>query len=208
MFKGPLIVKIIIGLLISYIMYLVAKHYYYKYNVIEYKEFIKNETLFDEDYVSVVDRSEIFDPSVNFSISWKMKIANIPSNFLWNSSYDQGKPIIMNGGCPNIYYKPVDNILTFEFEMLDTQLQPLYKNIYLKDVPVQTWFTIVVVVESRRANIFLNGDLKYSYLLPTVPLKPKGQFKLGSINNNFLGKINNVVYYNYPMDINEAQSIK
>jgi hypothetical protein len=207
MFKGPLIIKVIVASLVLYILYRITKHYHHKHNNIKYKTILKTETLFDEDYVSVVNRSDIFKPNVNFTISWKMRIANIPPNFLWKSSYKQSKPIILNGGCPDIYYKPDKNVIIIKYQMMDNKLNTVYKDLVIKNIPLQRWNNFVIILESRKVNIYMNNELQYSYHLPTVPMEPTGQFKMGSVNNNFLGKINNVVYHNYSLNMNEVKSI-
>ena len=91
--------------------------------------------------------------------------------------------------------------------MMDNKLNTVYKDLVIKNIPLQRWNNFVIILESRKVNIYMNNELQYSYHLPTVPMEPTGQFKMGSVNNNFLGKINNVVYHNYSLNMNEVKSI-
>jgi hypothetical protein len=201
--KGATIIKSILFIVISYVSYRLFKYYYFKDNSATQKTLIDNEIHFIEDLKMVVNRTDLFKPNLNFTLSWKMKINNIPSNFIWNSSFQKNKPIILNGGCPNIYYNPSQNKLLIQFTYLNTHMQPMFKDIYLKEIKVQKWIHFIVVVKSRQINIFEDGELKYSYLLETVPIMPEGSLEMGQKNNNFLGKIKELVYYNYPLKMNE-----
>jgi hypothetical protein len=201
--KGAIIIKSILFIVISYVSYRLLKYYYFIDNSLVQKTLLNNETHFVEEFKQVINRIDLFKPNLNFSLSWKMKINNIPSNFIWNSSFQKNKPIILNGGCPNIYYNPSQNKLLIQFKYLDTHMQPVFKDIFLKEIKVQKWSHFVIVVKGRQVNIFEDGELKYSYLLGTVPIMPEGSLEMGQKNNNFLGKVKNLVYYNYPLKMNE-----
>lgn len=199
-------VKIIIFLILIYAIYY-AYTYYRSDKETTQKTLINKETQFIETYKTVINRGEIFKPNVNFTLSWNMKILNMPSNFVWNSSVRKNKPIVINGGCPDIYYNPFNNQLLIMFQFLDTHSMTMPKTITIKDVPVQSWVNYVLVVKGRQINFYMNGQLKHSHLLENVPMKQQGGLKFGEINNNFLGFVNNFVYYNYPLKMNEVQSI-
>jgi hypothetical protein len=201
--KGIIIIKSIFFIVICYALYHLFKYYYFKDNSTTQKTLIKNETHFAEDFKKVINRADIFKPNLNFTLSWKMKINNIPSNFIWNSSFQNNKPIILNGGCPNIYYNPSENKLLIQFTYLDTHMQPMFKDIYITEIKIQKWVHYVITVKGRQVNIFEDGELKYSYLLATIPIMPEASLEMGQKNNNFLGKVKDIVYYNYPLKMNE-----
>ena len=199
-------VKIIIILIVIYAVYYAYK-YYNNNNEETQKILINKETQFIETYKTVINRGEIFRPNVNFTLAWDMKILNMPSNFVWNSSVRKNKPIALNGGCPDIYYNAYENELQIMFHILDTHSMTIPKTISIKDVPVQSWVNFVLVVKGRQINFYINGELKQSHLLENVPLKQESGLRFGEINNNFLGFINNFVYYNYPLKMNQVQSL-
>ena len=132
-----------------------------------------------------------------------MEVLNIPSNFIWKSSFTKNKPIIANGGSPNIYYNPSKNELVIKFEMLDTNNMPFYKDIIIKNIKLQSWHEYTLVAKGRNISFYIDKQLEYSYILPGVPILQKGGLKLGERNNNFLGKVANVIYYNYPLAMNQ-----
>lgn len=199
-----IVIRIIAFIIIGYLIYYVVKHYFNKNNNNQIT-LLDQITYFDESYSNSIKRTDIFPPNVNYSISWKMKVSNIPSNFIWKSSFTKSKPIIQNGGSPNIYYNPSDNTLIIKFELLDTNSAPFYKDIVIKNIKLQKWNSYVLVAKGRNISFYINGLLEYSYLLPAVPLIQKGNLKFGEKENNFLGKIANVVYYNYPLEMNQIK---
>ena len=91
--------------------------------------------------------------------------------------------------------------------MLDTHSMTFPKTIKITDIPVQSWVNYALVVKGRQVNFYINGELKHSQLMENVPLKQNGALRFGTINNNFLGHVNNFVYYNYPLKMDEVQSI-
>lgn len=202
--EKSIVIKIIAFILFGYISYKVVKYYFNRENDSE-RTLINQVTDFDESYSQIINRNDIFEPSANFSISWTMKVLNIPSNFIWKSSYTKNKPIILNGGCPNIYYNPAKNIIIIKFEMLNTNNTSFYKDIIIKNIKVQMWNKYILTVKGRNIAFYINGNLEYSYLLPTVPLTQKGSLKLGEQENNFLGKVTEVIYYNYPLQMNQIK---
>lgn len=205
--KGQMVVKAIAGIIAMYICYRIFMYYYYKDYSDTQKVLIDKPTHFIETFKKVINRSEIFKPNVNFSLSWKMKILNIPSNFAWNSSVRKNKPIALNGGCPDIFYNPHTNELIIIFELLDTHSMSVPKTIKIKDIPVQSWVNYALIVKGRQVMFYINGELKHSELMENVPTKQTGAFRFGTINNNFLGHVDNFVYYNYPLKMDEVQSI-
>lgn len=201
-----MVIKIIIIFIIlcaSYYVYL----YYKKDNIKNKKILIHNKTQFVETYKRVINRNEIFKPNINFTLSWDMKILNIPSNFNWKSSIRNNKPIVLNGGCPNIYYNAYNNQLIITFQFLDTHSMTIPKTIVLDNIPVQSWVNYSIIVKGRHVMIYMNNHLEKSYLLENIPIKQEGGLVFGAINNNFLGFINNFTYYNYPLKMNEIESI-
>lgn len=199
------VMYIISFFIIACIIYIVFK-YFLTRTIETQKQLLPKETLFDETYTKHINRNDIFPPSNNFSISWKMKVLNIPSNFVWNSSFKKNKPIIINGGCPNIYYNPSNNNLIIRFEMMDTNLNTLHKNITIKDITPQAWVKYTISVKGRNVSFYINGKLVYGYMLSSVPIKQVGTFKMGEKNNNFLGKMQDVIYYNYPLKMKEIDA--
>lgn len=203
---AEIIIKITVACLVIYLLYYAYRYYNPLSTVETSKTLVDKQILMDEDYHLTIKRSEIFDPNINMSLTWRMKIFNIPSNFLWKSSYRLEKLIFQNGNCFDVRYVPADNKLILRFNMINNNLENITKDLVIEDLPLQHWISIGLVVESRYVNLYLNGELKYSYKLPTVPVLPESNFEIGLHNNNFLGKVSNVVYHNKTLTMTEMKS--
>jgi hypothetical protein len=193
--------------LIVYIGFKLSIFYYNKYNKPEYIILLDKDIELDNSYSKVIPREDIFPASINFSLLWKMKVRNIPSNYLWASSFSENKTIILNGGCPDIFYKPSDNNLEIRFELADTSGIPTYYSITYDEVLPQSWMSFAIIVETRYVSLYANNKLVKSVKLPSVPIKQKGPLRIGFTDNNFLGLIKDIQYYNRPLLLNEIQII-
>ena len=136
-----------------------------------------------------------------FTLEFEIEIKNIPSNRLWQSSYDKLKPIMKFNYSPNVYYHPKDNYLDIVFNYQDNSYFENYKHIKISDIPIQRWNHIVIRCDNRDIVIYLNQEVVDVVKLPNVPKLKKRQIQLGEKNNNFLGKIKNLRYYDQPIDI-------
>lgn len=202
------IILLLVGALFCYMVYYGYSYYFNRdHRITESVTLIDKPEIFSENYSQIISRNDIFPPNIDFSISWKMKILNIPSNYLWASSFHNDKLIFRNGDCMDVFYNPANNLLKFKFNLIDSTNTNFIKEITLKDIPLQSWFQIYVVIESRYINLYMNKKLVKSYKLPTIPMLPKGDFQLGQVDKNFLGKIDEMVYHNYSVPMLEILNI-
>ena len=70
------------------------------------------------------------------------------------------------------------------------------ENININNIPIQKWLNIIVIVNGRNIDIFLNGKLYISKFLKTLPLIRKGKAILCP-NGGFDGYIGHSKYINY-----------
>ena len=73
-------------------------------------------------------------------------------------------------------------------------------------IPLQKWLNIVIIVENRDFDMFINGKLYKSLLLSVVPNIKTRKMTLCS-NNGFPGYISNIKYYNKAISQDEIISL-
>ena len=73
-------------------------------------------------------------------------------------------------------------------------------------IPLQKWLNIVIIVENRDFDMFINGKLYKSLLLSVVPNIKSRKMTLCS-NNGFPGYISNIKYYNKAISQDEIISL-
>ena len=59
----------------------------------------------------------------------------------------------------------------------------------VENVPLQAWFSVSITVFQRNLDIYINGRLVKSCVLPGVPREALGDITLGSATNGFSGKL-------------------
>jgi hypothetical protein len=65
----------------------------------------------------------------------------------------------------------------------------------VENVPIQTWFSVSVTVFQRNLDIYINGRLVKSCVLPGVPKPISGDLIIGDDNNGFSGSVCNIRTY-------------
>ena len=80
-----------------------------------------------------------------------------------------------------------------------------YHKLNINNLEIQKWINIVIVLENRNIDVYLNKQRYISSYLPNVPFIFNKNLYLGEKKNNFNGYLDNVKYFNYAL--NEAQII-
>ena len=134
-----------------------------------------------------------------------------------NSAYNKYTPIMDYGGKPTILYKADTNEVMITVKISDThesyQISDsleydddgnviIYKS---NDMKLQKWNNFVINYQEGIMDIFYNGDLVKS----VSNIVPYMTFDLLSVGNNpgVIGKVCNVMYYNYGLNIERIKYI-
>lgn len=168
---------------------------------------LKGTHQIDENFNLILNRKNLHIPNVNSTLEMNIKFLNIPSNFVWKSSYKNKKIILLNDNCPNIHYIPSQHLLIISYLTVDFNNNVISHNININNLPIQTWFKLVIVTNNRLVSIFNNEKLIKVSKLPNVPKLPINDLEIGSINQNFLGKLKDIKYYDYAMTKYEVANL-
>ena len=143
-------------------------------------------------------------PKLKMSMVMWLYIDNNSENSQWFSNFTGDKYIIDKKGGPSIMYQPYNNSIKVLVKIKDLR-QPIpneeSKNIELmektqeieiSDIKFQHWNQLVVVIDNRYVDTYLNATLVKSVLLDNVPIFNSGEIILGKPKHNpncFLGKL-------------------
>jgi hypothetical protein len=216
-------VVIIVIMIIIFIILSVAFYYYYwlpnKSNVKKYQiPLITTETIFDEKYynilqtsVLVTDRDTLLIPKLGYGLSfaWDMYIPSISSNDKWQTSFNRLKPIISMNDSPVISYHPKKNYLSIVLKYRNNPFYAQFAEIKFKDIKLQKYAHYILVIDNRNIKLYIDGVLISIKTLPSIPViyDLNSEIILGEKNNNFLGKIDNLTLYPYPLLYSEISSV-
>lgn len=119
---------------------------------------------------------------------------------------------------PGVYiYKGDDdstrgiNTLCIVFETHSNEKTPV-KHIYIDNIPLQKWINVIIKVQSRTIDIYINSVLTERYELTNVVKQNYGDIYVGGNGaeynyNGMNGYISNLRYFNYSIGNNKIQDI-
>jgi hypothetical protein len=171
---------------------------------------LENTVEVDTDFSKKFSYNQIKLPEINkgdplgVTFAFKIFLENATENEKWGSRFDQLKPII--NYFPSIYYHPYENYLEFGVEIQDNVQMTSYQTIKYNNPPLQKWLNMVVVFSSTRIQVFLDNELIISRKLKNPPIIKPRSLQIGEPNNNIKGQYGPIIYFPYPLDINEIPS--
>jgi hypothetical protein len=145
------------------------------------------------------------NPGSDYSLQFWMFVQD------WDYRFGQEKEVLMRVDptsssivSPRITLHPTDNTLnvymtTFASNSTSTsQSQPAAANgsnsdgsvfvTAIENIPLQTWFSVSVTVFQRNMDVFINGNLVKSAVIPAVPRSATGNLLVGA-NGGFSGYV-------------------
>ena len=142
--------------------------------------------------------------SLEFTYNIWIKVFNAEENLDWQQSFETPKILLNRQYSPIILYVPKDNSLRVGMQTdIDTKITFYEINNFFK---LQTWQNICLVLEERNLDIFLNGKLKVSYILPSVPYLNTSPIQLFP-NYGFYAQVSLITYYNRALNIKEIKNL-
>jgi hypothetical protein len=218
--SGFTITLILLGLVVL----LLAIYYLYNFIYVSPQSknaiiLLKKETLFDEDYLNTIQLSNMItnrstllipDNGYGLSFSWDMYIPNIAGSNGWQNKYNIVKPIITMNDSPQIGYNPKRNFLSVTLRYRNNPFYAQFAEIRLDDIKQQTWNNYILVIHDRLVNLYVNGELLVSKFLPSIPVlyDINSNIILGQKNNNFQGKIKNLILYPLPLSFSDIKQLQ
>ena len=172
------------------VLYLLSKQYEYKktYEPILIRD-IHDIKLYRIDN-SLIKKS---DEGIQYSYSFWLYLDNVSGSEHWKNNYYTDKVIFKKGYSPIVYYNPKHNKIKIGIKTKTNQ-----ENIethVINDIKLQQWTHIVICIDNRNLDIYINGSLYRSYKLNNVPILDNNSFLLGS-KNIINGKIAYIRYFN------------
>ncbi len=153
----------------------------------------------------------------DYGIQFWMYIAN------WDYRFGQDKDILKrvapndpNVVGPRVYLAPTENTLHIRLSLYpaDQQAGSAEPGVSstgdsftcsVENVPLQSWFSVSLTVFQRNLDIYINGRLVKSCVLPGIPKPAVGDVILAD-NGGFAGSICNVNGYNVMLNPDDAKS--
>jgi len=150
-------------------------------------------------------------PKLGYGITftWEMYIPNLAGNIAWKNNYNNVKPIFSMQDSPQVGYNPKKNYLSIITKYRDNPFYAAFSEIKVPDLKQQKWCNYILAISGRTIQLWIDGVIIKTEYLPSLPVfyDIQSSITIGQINNNFLGKIRNLVMYPFPLSFNELKSI-
>jgi hypothetical protein len=85
-------------------------------------------------------------------------------------------------------------------------LDNVVEEIVVEDIPVNKWFNVMIIVENKNVDVFVNGMVAKSVEIQTIPKQNYGNIYVG-FNGGFDGNLSNLWYYDYCLGTYEIQNM-
>jgi len=140
-----------------------------------------------------ISEDQVVNSFTNRGISWSLSFWIYINN--WDYRYDQDKTIISWGSNCNIWLSKNSNDLNIETQIFGTKKN---ETLRFKGVPVQKWLYIVVSLDNRDLDLWINGRLYKSKLLGNVQRNNTSSLEVCP-SGGFNGYISNLRKYSYTL---------
>lgn len=133
----------------------------------------------------------------------------------WNENYGSNKVLMTrldgSGDGLKVNLGTYENKMDIDIDYFDTTSSgKLTHTCSVYNIPIQTWNSLVISIEQKSIDIYLNGKLAKSCLLPGVPYVDGSSdivITPGPATQQFSGFTSSFKYYTTPVDPEKAWSI-
>lgn len=183
-------------LLIMLIIYLIYRYIYAKENE---PVLVWNRTPFNDTKILKSKKIKKSKNGIQLTYSMWLYINNAPENAGWNKSFKAPKTIISQGYSPAIALIPFTNKLIFG--ITSSCQSYIYDIVFL---PSQKWNHVVMIIDNRHVDFFINSKLYKSIMLPYIPDIDSSLIKFFPDNDKLFGYIACTRYFNRALTKNDV----
>lgn len=133
---------------------------------------------------------------------WYYKFQDFKCIYTKGSVSSGSDPIVQGNMNPGVFLYPETNNLMVS---IATYYNPS-ERVSVTNVPLQKWVHLVVVLNNRTVDIYINGKLERSKVLAGVP-KLNDQPLVVAPNGGFFGKISRLQYFTRSLKPDEVYSV-
>lgn len=112
---------------------------------------------------------------------------------------------------PGLYLNASSNSLIVKMNSHSDDVNKMFNEITVDDIPMNKWFNIIIRVKNRLVDTYINGTIKRSYELPSVPKQNYGNIYVAQNppeNPTLQGsKLSNLRYHDHALNVHEIQKL-
>jgi len=120
-----------------------------------------------------------------------------------DNNYDPTTGIALVNNGPGLYISPAKNMLCI---VMDSVLPSELNIVTIENIPIRKWFHVAVRVKNTVMDTYINGMIASRYVMKNVPKQNYNDVYFAQ-NGGFYGKLSNLRYYSYALNVFEINSI-
>jgi hypothetical protein len=153
-------------------------------------------------------RSNNANNGIEFSWSVWLFIEDLVPTTQYKHIFSKGNDSLQSNGliypnnCPGLYINPDTNALTVimnTFYVSDHE-------IVVTDIPLNKWFNVIIRVQNKICDIYINGMIAKSHEFVGVVKQNYGDVYVG-LNGGFDGNLSNLWYWDYALGTTQISNI-
>ena len=151
----------------------------------------------------LVSRSTNEESGVEFTYSLWINVDDWQYNYgLWKHVFHKGNEDSWPDRAPGVWFHPKNNSLRVYMNTFND----VADHVDIGNIPLNKWFHLAIIVNSRNLDIYINGLLKKRHVLNGIPKQNYRNIYINNINT-FSGFISNMRYFNYAIPFPTLEDI-
>ena len=145
------------------------------------------------------------EEGIQFAYSFWIFMDSVSGSGNWNSNYYDERNIMRKDNAPGIYYTPETNL--FRIGIRTRTDEENIEMFDIKNIKLQEWVHFVVSLNNRTLDVFIDGELKHSFITENVPILNDNALIVGSIKTKVNGRLTNLRYFNNSLDKKKVKTL-
>jgi hypothetical protein len=132
----------------------------------------------------------------------------------WNYRYGEDKVIFRRGTVgnpgPSVYFDPYDNTVHISVNTYPSTQSETQSNIFdcaVPNIPIQSWTNLIISLNTRSLDVYLQGKLVKTCLLPGVAKVDSASSVTLTPGGGFSGYTSDLKYFDYSLNPQQAYNI-
>ena len=196
-------------LVICFLFFIFIIWFVFIKNKIFKKIIIEKPTYLHSKYIKEISGDNLpkSEHGIKFTYSFWLYLKNIPENGHWFSKYGTYNYILFRFGSPDVVFYPKDKLLRIFMTYKNDISDVVKDSIDIEDLTLQKWHHIVIVLNNKNLDTYVNGEIYNSIILKNVPFIYDRPLLIGRKKSNFNGHVAKLEYYNDDLDHNQINDL-
>jgi hypothetical protein len=120
----------------------------------------------------------------------------------WKHVFHKGNDSSWPLRAPGVWLHPTKNALRVYMNSYDE----IADYVDIENIPINKWFSLIMVMRGQTMDIYINGNVKKSFKLNSIPKQNYGDVYINAFGG-FSGYLSRLRYYDYALNYSEIDAV-